>query len=387
MEHVRKLAVEIGSRPAGSDAERRAAEYIEQQLSAAGYETSQQTFPIETYVQVSVSLRETAPDPREITAQALAGSVSGTAEGQLVHVGLGRPQDIPGPITGKVALVQRGEITFSEKVANVAEAGAEGVVIYNNQPGGFGGQVRDTAGLPAATISKEDGEALVDQLEADQVQVALSVEGRTQGGESRNVVAEPPSGKCRIVVGGHYDSVPDGPGANDNASGTAVSIEIARALAADGVFDDVCFVLFGAEEIGLVGSNYYVAGLSGADRSALLGMLNFDMLAVGDAWPLVGDTALVNLAGEEAEAIGMSYQIDSLPPGVGSDHAPFQVAGIPVIMFNCFCDPNYHTAQDRADFVRPERLQLAGDLGLGLVERLLAGEASGTHSLTPFAAR
>jgi len=371
MDHVRKLANEFGPRPVGSESERKAAEYIQQQLSSYGYATSLQAFPIETYVQVNVSLRETSPQSREFSAQALAGTVSGDADGELMHVGLGRPQDFPASASGRIALVQRGEIYFSDKVANAVSAGAIAVVIYNNQPGGFGGQVRDTGGIPAVTISQEDGQALVKELQSGLVSVSVTVEGRTQGGESRNVVAKPPSGNCRIVVGGHYDSVPDGPGANDNASGTAVSIEIARVLAADGVFDDVCFVLFGAEEIGLVGSGYYVASLSDAERGAILGMLNFDMLAVGEGWPLVGDTALVNAAGEEAEKIGMPYQLDSLPPGVGSDHAPFQQVGIPVTMFNCFCDANYHTAQDRVEFVRPERIGLAGALGAGLVERLL----------------
>jgi aminopeptidase YwaD len=97
------------------------------------------------------------------------------------------------------------------------------------------------------------------------------------------------------------------------------------------------------------------------------------MLAVGEGWPLVGDTAVVNAAGEEAEKIGMLYQLGSLPAGVGSDHAPFQEAGIPAIMLNCFCDPNYHTAQDRVEFLKTERVGLAGALGVGLVERLLGG--------------
>ena len=73
-------------------------------------------------------------------------------------------------------------------------------------------------------------------------------------------------------MGGHYDSVPAGPGANDNASGTATALEIASVLAADGELDDVCFVLFGAEEVGLIGSGAFVRSLSPDERSDVQGM-------------------------------------------------------------------------------------------------------------------
>jgi aminopeptidase YwaD len=144
-------------------------------------------------------------------------------------------------------------------------------------------------------------------------------------------------------------------------------------MAADGVLSDVCFALFGAEEIGLVGSFHYVDTLTPEEREGMRAMLNFDMLGVGTGWPLGGSTDLVNLAGEVAEANGLPYTIESLPEGVGSDHAAFQNAGIPAMIFNCFCDPNYHTAQDLAEFVKTERLAQAGAIGMGMVDRLLAG--------------
>jgi len=189
---------------------------------------------------------------------------------------------------------------------------------------------------------------------------------------SQNVVAEPPGAKCRMVVGGHYDSVPAGPGANDNASGTATVIEIARVLAADGVFEDVCFALFGAEEIGLVGSAVYVSELTPEEAGMIEGMLNFDMLAVGDSWPLVGSREIIDVAAAEAERIGVSYRtIAALPENLGSDHASFIQAGIPAMIFNCFCDQNYHSAADRIEFVQEKRLEEAGAMGLGTIAKLL----------------
>ncbi len=166
------------------------------------------------------------------------------------------------------------------------------------------------------------------------------------------------------------DDARAGPGANDNGSGTAVVIELARTLAANGD-GDVCFTLFGAEELGLLGSIAFVDGLSADELSEIEAMLNFDMLAVGSGWPMSGSTSLVSLAGKVAEGLGIPFDISTSEPG-GSDHAPFIEAGVPALLLNCFCDSNYHTASDRLDFLERQRFEEAGALGLGLIEALLA---------------
>jgi Zn-dependent M28 family amino/carboxypeptidase len=148
---------------------------------------------------------------------------------------------------------------------------------------------------------------------------------------------------------------------------------MARTRAALDQFDDVCYVLFGSEEIGLVGSGEYVASLTPDEISGLRAMLNFDMLAVGDAWPFVGSPEITGIASRQADALGIGHTIDAeLPDNVGSDHANFINAGVPSIIFNCFCDEHYHTPQDTIDFVQPERLSQAGEIGLGIIEDLLA---------------
>ncbi len=100
-------------------------------------------------------------------------------------------------------------------------------------------------------------------------------------------------------------------------------------------------------------------------------MLNFDMLAVGSGWPLSGSTALVDLAGEVAEGLDIPYRLSTSRSG-GSDHASFIEAGVPSVIFNCFCDPNYHTVADRFEALEQDRIEEAVALGLGLIEALLA---------------
>ncbi len=370
--HARALAIDIGSRPAGSAEELAAAEYIRAELAAIGYVTELQPFPIDSYEVINSNLDVSgAEGTTAVVATPLTGSPSATATGQLVPAGLGYADDFPDEVAGNVALIERGVLAFSEKVANAEAAGAVAAVIYNNEAGPFSGQFGATPGIPAVAIAREDGESLLDRIADDNLTATVDVEISVLRGESQNVVARPADGDCRIVVGGHYDSVPAGPGANDNGSGTAVVIEVARTLAANGG-GDVCFALFGAEEIGLVGSQAYVAALSPEDLSDLQAMLNLDMLGVGAGWPLSGSTALVDLAGEVAEALAIPYRIAGAEPG-GSDHLPFIEAGVPALIVNCFCDPNYHTDGDRFDGLQRERIEQAGALGLGLLEALLAG--------------
>jgi aminopeptidase YwaD len=370
---VRALSVDIGVRAAGTDGELRAANLIRDELAKYGYQASLQPFPIQKFVDVGTSLDILSPRQQSVAAQALGGSISATAEAQLVATGLGYPQQFPAGTAGSIVLIERGEITFGEKVANATAAGAAGVILYNNESGPFAGQLQDESRIPAVSISREDGLALADLLNGEALTVRLNVQARTETVESRNVVARPPSGTCTLVLGGHYDSVPAGPGANDNASGTATVVEIARAMAADGTFDNVCFVLFGSEEIGLLGSEFYVRSLAADELAALQGMLNFDMLAVGDEWPLIGSHEVVTVAAQEADKLAIPHTSrSSIPAGAGSDHAPFQQSDVPAMVFNCFCDPNYHTANDRFDFVEEKRLGEAGAIGIATAQALLA---------------
>ncbi|HET9476010.1 MAG TPA: M20/M25/M40 family metallo-hydrolase [Dehalococcoidia bacterium] len=366
------LSVDIGPRAAGSDAEKRAAEYLQDQLSSFGYEASLQPFTFDSFTDLGTSLGITSPESRAIQAVALGASDSAVAEGSLVAAGLGRPQEIPLGARGSVLLVERGDITFSAKVANAEAAGAIGVIVYNNREGVVNGRLTRPGGIPAAGISQADGQALAALLAGGPVTVRLETKTETRTATSQNVVATPPDGVCSIVAGGHYDSVPEGPGANDNASGTAVVLEMARTRAANQALDDVCYVLFGSEEIGLVGSGEYVQSLTSEQVDRLDAMLNFDMLAVGNEWPFIGSPEITALAAANADRLGIAYTVEpELPENVGSDHINFVEAGVPSIIFNCFCDDHYHSPQDTFEFVVPERLSQAGEIGLGIIDDLL----------------
>jgi aminopeptidase YwaD len=163
-------------------------------------------------------------------------------------------------------------------------------------------------------------------------------------------------------VGAHYDSVAAGPGANDNASGSATLLEIARVLDLRGQEEGVCFVAFGAEETGLFGSRHFVATLTSQDQPSPQAMVDLDMVGVGDEWQLMGSPSLVEEIDQGAAALGLSPV--PTEPSLQSDHISFMDAGIPAILIYRFQDPRQHTEADRAEFVQPQLLEEAADLTL-----------------------
>jgi hypothetical protein len=115
-EHVEALAVDIGPRPAGSDAEMEAARYIGDQLRSYGYVVEEQTFEFTSELSREASLEVTVPGPQDLVASAFTGSGADRVEGELVFAGLGRPEEFPSEgLQGGVALLRRGELYFGDK--------------------------------------------------------------------------------------------------------------------------------------------------------------------------------------------------------------------------------------------------------------------------------
>ncbi|MGQ4380247.1 M28 family metallopeptidase [Streptomyces sp. SAS_267] len=157
----------------------------------------------------------------------------------------------------------------------------------------------------------------------------------SSGSTGYNLIADWPGGDTGKVVmaGSHLDSVTAGPGINDNGSGSAAVLETALAVARAGYqpTKHLRFAWWGAEELGMVGSRYYVNSLTTANRSKISGYLNFDMIGspnpgyfVYDDDPTIEKTFKTYFTG-----IGVATEIETEGDG-RSDHAPFKNAGIPV---------------------------------------------------------
>ena len=374
-QHVDALAGQIGSRPAGSANYEQAVQYVVDQLHQWGYQPSLQTFPVETYDDRGSQLTLTASG-ESVTAATLQYSPGGQVEAPLVSAGLGRPDDLTGlDLQGKIALVKRGELRFSDKVANVAAAGAVGMLVYNDSSGAVQGSLTGPGPIPAVTLSDTDGQHLLDLLASGQVVARLTVDASIEQRSATNVVADKPArnpAAQSVVIGAHLDSVPAGPGANDNGSGSALVLELAQVLATRDEPFTLRFALFGAEELGLYGSRNYVDRLTDAERANTRAMINLDMVGVGEAWRFGGTDDLVQRALGAATDIGERGLPLRGPQSGGSDHASFLAVGVPALFIYRVEDPNYHQAGDRPELVDPNALGEAGTMALSVLDSLAA---------------
>ena len=375
-QQVDALAGQIGSRPAGSAAYDRAVSYTADQLRQWGYQPTLQTFPLQTYDDRGSQV-EVVDSGTPIAADTLTYSIAGDVQAPLVAAGLGQPTDLAGvDLRGKIALIQRGTLRFSDKVANAAAAGAVGVIVYNDSSGRVQGSLLRPEAVPAATISDESGQQLLDLLARGPLTVRLVVDASTEDRSGTNVVAELPGSRPdagTVVFGAHLDSVPAGPGANDDGSGSAVVLELARELAERSPSQrplNLRFALWGAEELGLYGSRYYVQNLSDAERHAVLANINLDMVGVGQSWQFGGTDELVQVALGAANDLGQRAVPLRGPLSGASDHASFLDAGMPAVFLYRVQDPNYHTAGDVADLVDPDALIQAGIIAEKVLDSL-----------------
>ena len=166
----------------------------------------------------------------------------------------------------------------------------------------------------------------------------MTTTGRTTEAATRSIIAELPGSEPSSVVmlGAHLDSVLDGPGLNDDGSGVAALLAIARALQGTRPRATVRLAFWSGEELGLLGSSHYVAGLTDAERAAVVAYLNADMIGSPNGYAGVyhetdappGSAALGALLDAAVERAG-GVPVD-VTIGASSDHVAFGQAGIPI---------------------------------------------------------
>ena len=366
-DYLTELVEELGPRESATDEELEAAEHLASTLENLGYAVELQSFTVQQLSRELSVLEVNAPQPRTFDLNLLAQTATGEVSGTLVSVGLAGDGDFPeGGVEGQIVVVRRGLITFEEKVTRAAESGAAAVVIYNNLPGNFQGRLSSPASIPAVSISRDDGQQIEELLLAGEVEATVSVIEELL--PSRNVIAELTGpGDVVVILGGHYDTVADIVGANDNASGTAVLLTLAGQLAGEDLPFTVRFIAFGSEELGLRGSRHYVASLTGTQLDRIRAMFNFDALGSGESLAILGTNELTGLAEAQGDAQDINVSVIAPLQGATSDHQSFADAGIPVLMFVSDDFSRLHTPEDTLQFVEPSLLGDASALALFLL--------------------
>jgi len=419
-----------GNRSAGTSGHEASAEYIEATLADAGYTTERQYFTIFVQAVSDFSLEIPAVTPAIVPAvmqYAPGGTITDAPFSQPIAVeGCDAAAWDGVDATGTIAVVSRGTCTFAEKVVAAAADGALGVLIYDNiEEGPLNGTLGGpTDGAVASFgISLTEGTSLLAAIAADPtITGSLSLEEETTQIDTFNVLAETATGDHDNVVmmGAHLDSVLEGPGINDNGSGSAAILETAVQLAKVGGNNNaVRFAWWGAEEEGLLGSYFYTDDLAlnhPEELDKIATYLNFDMVAspnyvisVYDADQSTyespvevpeGSIATEDVFTDFFDANGQAW-IDTAFDG-RSDYDGFIAYGIPasglftgaddikteeeVALFGGTAgithDPNYHSVTDDIDNINDEALGIMAK-AIAYATASLALDTSAVNGVVP----
>ena len=362
---VEKLGVEIGVRTAGSAESAAAADAIAQAFRGIGLEPRLQEFRFLGYdpeePELEVDGDSWPAGPAVYTPPTPAAGVQG-----IVRY-LGDYPFIPGVMTAPVFAIEGEDGTeLARLVANPIGGGAIPFPNHYRLP---------VHGGPLALVSTSDGERLaaMDRPRARLRTAGTFVPDRVD----RNVIADVPgASEEMVVVSAHFDSVWRGPGTIDNATGIEGLLRMAEHFSGRAELPrSLRFCAFGAEEIGLAGSFYYVAEakISG-DLDRTVGVVNLDCIGHGSSLVLmIGPEELRGRGLALAENMGLAarYGLEVVPPVTGSDHFPFAVEGIPAACVLHFPYPEYHLPDERLDLVDEQKLADAVDLAVALVESQL----------------
>jgi Zn-dependent M28 family amino/carboxypeptidase len=368
-----------GTRAAGTSGYDASVDYVIETLEAAGWDVETHLFDFT----VAQPIQQLTPAPPVTHAVGgVTGSALGTVtapvipidinlvpprantsgcDGAFTEAAVGAPltadpagpNDFAGfPTTTAIALIQRGGCSFALKVANAQAAGADAVILFNQGDTAArsvtltnitavppAGSASTTITVPVVGTSFAAGELLARPGSTATVSVVNDPQ--------ENVIAELDGRNDDNVVmaGAHLDSVPAGPGINDNGSGSAALLELAQQIAKLKPENTLRLAWWGGEESGLVGSTAYVNDLSAAERDRIALYMNYDMIGspnyifmVYDAdqssfpppagVPIpAGSTAIEDLYESYYTMVGEPY--DDTQFSGRSDYQAFIVAGIP----------------------------------------------------------
>ncbi len=401
-ENLLRLCDDFGSRFGGTPGERQAAEFIQQKLTEYGLDNVQLE-PVEylAWERGEARLEIISPIQKVIPCITLPHSPPVEMEGEILDLGPGAPADFDdhaAEAAGKIVMVNseinpkgtKRWVHRKEKYTRSVLVNATGFIFVNHYPGygpatggiGHGGKA---ALIPGISISNEEG-AFIQRLlkKAGTVKIRLTTTDRLAPKTSWNIVGDLTGSTHKdemMMMGSHYDGHDISQGAVDPASGVAAVLEAARLLSKYAVSlpRTVRFVLWGIEEIGLLGSRSYTAQHAG-DLKNLRFYLNMDA-AGGDApkdinlhaWPEL-QTLFEQYQAEMASdfVIGQNFH-------TASDHFPLLLegvvtAGIEPVRQTRTGRGYGHTYYDTVDKVSLENLRKAATLAARIALRVASEE-------------
>jgi aminopeptidase YwaD len=388
--HLVKMAAELPHRNSGSNNERKAASYIKKYFESIGLKTWTQSFEVDTGVAVT---EKVVLKGEEIQCKALplAGSTGPEGvEGELYFVQSVVEEYVTPDMEGKILLTQgyyRKGIELLNKyrplaVINIGRSGS------SKLSHGWGtASLREKYGsMPTVNILYEDGLRLLDHV-GSTVKVVADI--KEEKAESLNIIGEL-TGSTKpdeiIIIGGHYDSVPDEPGAADNAAGTAIAMELARIYKESGSKRTLRFMAWGSEEIGCKGSEHDVNRLKKEDGSKgdeiseldkVRLVINVDVQGArlgSNTSAAMGPSELAASVKLLAKETGLLINMDGGGGGISngiysSDGTSYSAIGIPSLNFIRGGTKGIHSNWDTIEWLHPDGLVTNGVFIERFIER------------------
>ena len=357
--HLQKfqdIGTEFGNRMSGTPGYDASADYVANKLEQAGYKVRIQPFDFLAFEEQAPATlaRVGGGSTIEYDVTTLLYSGSGSVEGSVIAATDAAaegcaPADFrtASVAAAQIALVRHGGCGLDAKVGNSVAAGYGALIVVADEgtvPTAMSNdQLTAPAAVPVVGVTHATGAALVAGSTGATVRVETVT--ATELRATANVIGTSPYGRPKktLVVGAHLDSVGAGPGINDNGSGSATILEIARQVDQLEIQTKrrLRFAFWGAEEFGLIGSRFYVNSLSTEQRDRIVANLNFDMVGSTNYVRFVydGDGSGGGPVGPpgsaEIEAIFVDYfdsqglASDPTPFNGRSDYGPFIAVGIP----------------------------------------------------------
>jgi aminopeptidase YwaD len=381
--HISILASKDNARITGFDGEKDAATYISKQFESIGLEVESQSFPITAFQCNETELKINGEENKILSSKALTFTASTPKEGftaKIVDCDMGSEDLLKEAVVkNKLVLMKRGGDFFKVKTERAANNGALGVIFYDTDPQSeepVSATLSSLSKIPAIAIGRIDGELLKKEISSNKnLEITLKVDSICIPSKSQNIIATLNAKKQTkdtktLVIGAHYDGV-DTPAANDNASGIATVLEIAKLLSKEPVKCNVQFIAFGSEETGLIGSTYFVQNLK-TEISNMIGMINLDMVGVGSKLfihTLLKDSKTVpaELAEACAKEFNYAYTRNEFDR---SDHVPFAENGIDEVFFEYGPSTGYHTDKDNISTIQKDALEKVCNIATSIANEM-----------------
>jgi len=334
---------EFEDRLGGHPGEKRAAEFLRDELEALGVENvRQESFAIPEWTRGETSLLvhvHSKDRERTFEARALPYCPEATVEAPLVDVGYGTPEELDENDVGDAIVVASAAtppsadrfVHRTEKIGHAAERGAAGFIFANHRPGQLPptGSLRVGDTLPAVGVSHEIGEWLREYAQKGAA-ARLNVTASVEPGTSQNVRGRfGPETDTSVLLIAHYDAHDVGEGALDNGCGVAVLSSVIEALRELELDRGIEVALVGCEELGLQGSETLAATVDSEDVHAVV---NLDGVGRDRTIQALthGSDELGALAEETFSAVDHPLEVQDRPHPY-SDHWPFLRRGIPAL--------------------------------------------------------